>query len=58
LPYATAYTDAGTRVTGVNIRINSSTTKAAGTQISTFESGTSTNVVWLNLTLANNTETG
>ena len=58
LPYATAYTNAGDRTVGVNMRVNSSTTKTAGTTIISFETGTSTNVVWLNLTLKGGNSTG
>ena len=62
--YATANTVAGDRTTGVQMRVNSSTTKAAGTQIVTFEgnnsAGTASNYnnVWLNITLKNGTQTG
>lgn len=58
LPYATAYTNAGDKTVGVNMRVNSSTTKTAGTTIISFETGTSTNVVWLNLTLKGGNSTG
>lgn len=58
LPYATAYTNAGDKTVGVDMRVNSSTTKTAGTTIISFETGTSTNVVWLNLTLKGGNSTG
>ena len=58
LPYATAYTNAGDRTVGVNMRVNSTITKNAGTTIISFETGTSTNVVWLNLTLKGGNSTG
>ena len=57
-PRSTAYTDAGNKTVGVDMRVNSTTTKTAGTNINSFESGTSTNVVWLNLTLSNGNKTG
>ena len=57
-PRSTAYTDAGNKTVGVDMRVNSTTTKTAGTNIKSFESGTSTNVVWLNLTLSNGNKTG
>ena len=46
-PRSTAYTDAGNKTVGVDMRVNSTTTKTAGTNINSFESGTSTNVVAL-----------
>ena len=57
LPYATVKGAAGDKTTGVNMRVDSSTTKTAGTQISTFENSDQTKV-WLNLTLKDGSTTG